>query len=616
MPRKRLDQDETIHSDPLSAWRYLCSHGGVELKQRDQELQEGLRILINARQPTLELALATATMESFVSAFFQLIHPFVSMFQDILNFFIQAQAKEGQSQWSLKVGEVDIDLDHFRKWIEKLAPAGRTTMKVADVRWNEIWELSRIFNRHLESPSRALESELPPAIQDWVQAYERGEYRHLPALLSSSECPLQLENTVAIAYVAITTVLDLGLDREGLMAYYRNPARPATYYSGALDLDGIAQNETDYWIKTLVVSLSRVALELPSNQLDLLFVELQAYLDKFPTRSFEFNRAFKDLESVLSLPIWKKRYELYSVWIGTEIVRALTAEGHSLKLHHENGRIEFAFHETTIATIESSSEPFRLISERRSSLDSPIGRGRVAGVQPDYGLWTTVSEQLECRLVIEVKHYLRSATAKFLEVLQDYARAFPKAEIYLVNHGPTGSIIGELDREVRQRCHTLDKFLPSNIGARDSLAKAVNTCVGTPIRMWPALDRWSRKGTIFAFDVSSSMTSLLSKKEAEAFLLDVLVVEQPEQFVGIDTSILGYWPPTREGFSKILKSGGGSTSLTAPVRELLQVYDRVLVLTDEDGLRDLEDLSPEVAAPEIIPPNRLSFWVCQTIGNN
>jgi hypothetical protein len=54
-------------------------------------------------------------------------------------------------------------------------------------------------------------------------------------------------------------------------------------------------------------------------------------------------------------------------------------------------------------------------------------------VQPDFGLWTSDGENLECRMVIEVKHYLRSAKRRFLDVLEDYARAFPQAKVFLVN---------------------------------------------------------------------------------------------------------------------------------------------------------------------------------------
>ena len=146
-----------------------------------------------------------------------------------------------------------------------------------------------------------------------------------------------------------------------------------------------------------------------------------------------------DLESVLSLPIWKKRYELYSVWIATEIIRAL--EGHDVKIHHDNGRMDFGFHETEVATVRSSPGPFRLVSERRVPLAKPKGKGRTAGVQPDHGLWKVEGSEDVCHLAVEVKHYKKEARGKFVDVFEDYARAIPDGEVYLVNHGPTGRAI-------------------------------------------------------------------------------------------------------------------------------------------------------------------------------
>ncbi len=182
------------------------------------------------------------------------------------------------------------------------------------------------------------------------------------------------------------------MNRERMMVANRSPEREGPNQADALAFWTIAQNETDYWLRTLVVSLSAAATLLPSKELEPLGEQLNQLLSPFPTRAMNFHRSFRDLESVLSLPMWKQRYELYSVWIGTEIVRSLTSAGHNVELHHENGRIAFAFRETEIATVRSSSGTFRLISEKRSKLDDPIGDGRMGGVQPDFGIWTALEK--------------------------------------------------------------------------------------------------------------------------------------------------------------------------------------------------------------------------------
>jgi capsule polysaccharide modification protein KpsS len=50
-----------------------------------------------------------------------------------------------------------------------------------------------------------------------------------------------------------------------------------------------------------------------------------------------------------------------------------------------------------------------------------------------------------------------------MDVLDDYARAFPNGNVYLVNHGPVGDILQELSSDVQKRCHILQKLTPENL---------------------------------------------------------------------------------------------------------------------------------------------------------
>jgi hypothetical protein len=176
--------------------------------------------------------------------------------------------------------------------------------------------------------------------------------------------------------------------------------------------------------------------------------------------------------------------------------------------------------------------------------------------------------------------------------------------------GPTGYIVHELDSELRRRCYTLERYVPSNTAERQELDEAVQACVGAPIRTWPRPDTQPSVDTVFAFDVSSSMGLLLNAKDMETFLLAVLAAEQPSRFVGMDTSVVGYWPATREGFAAVAEKQGGSTALEYPVRLLLREFQRVFVFTDEDGLRDLAGIRSEIPLLEAEPPAGLFLRVC------
>ena len=281
-----------------------------------------------------------------------------------------------------------------------------------------------------------------------------------------------LSKSAAIAFAVLQLFLDLGLTPSALMDLYfqhrRLPHFSRTYDpSDGFDLWTIAQHETDYWLRSFVVALS-AASRLPESEITAIGGELNKITDKFPVEHVQVNISIGDLESVLSLPVWQKRFDLYSVWIATEMVRAL--KGHDVEIHHDHGRVAFAFKETTVATIHSSPGPFKLISERRIPLANPRGEGRKGGVQPDHGLWTTNDGGEVCKLVIEVKHYKNSSKAKFVDVFEDYARALPVAEICLVNHGPIGTAIYEVSKTVQSRCRAIGHLTSSNVELRTELA--------------------------------------------------------------------------------------------------------------------------------------------------
>ena len=187
----------------------------------------------------------------------------------------------------------------------------------------------------------------------------------------------------------------------------------------------------------------------------------------------------EDLERLLSLPAWRKRYELYGVWVATAIVGAL--EDHEVTINHTNGELKFAFGEARIADVVTSRPKVSLYSERRTPLASPVGKGRVSSVQPDFGLWACGSQQDDCVMIVEVKHYKRRSRSNFREALIDYANAHPKAIVVLVNYGPVGSAFADLPKAIDERCKMIGYLNPENLLAQDSFRRAVQTCVGTPV---------------------------------------------------------------------------------------------------------------------------------------
>lgn len=577
-----------VHTNPLSAWEQLCEQGGIELKGRDEGLDQKIQTLLDPTAKSFSDALSSTTMEKFVEAFFKSLFPYVEMFRGILDFFENSDATKGSEQWILKVGEIDLDLDHFRQWLLGWEKLGKGAIFAPSIDSKAQWKIFEILQskiyRGMWNQSKDL-SKFEDDVQRWISEIESGLYRPLPKSLTPNQIPKQLSKVASILYVKLQILLNLGLTRERLMEMVRQN-RNVDSEQDVFAFWSIAQTETDYWIREMAYLLSSAAL-LPERDLDRLGSDLDIITNQFPIRPFEVDVSISDLESILSLPIWQQRHELYAVWIATEMIRAL--RGHKVEIHHDKGNIQFGFKETLVATVHSSPGPFKLISERRVGLENPQGEGRIGGVQPDHQLWTSNWKGETCMMAVEVKHYKNSAKRKFVDIFEDYARALPKAEVYLVSHGPEGKAVNELSGGIRGRCYTIGKLTTLNTDAREQFQTAVRDCVGEPIEISPSTPPTDRKLIeVILFDVSGSMVSLLSSTAMTNYLRYLISTRKPTKFVAADTRILGSFDATEEGYQGLLSIAGGMTNLGTPIAELLKIHDSVLVITDDEGMATVE----------------------------
>jgi hypothetical protein len=177
-------------------------------------------------------------------------------------------------------------------------------------------------------------------------------------------------DAAALAIAGLETIRQRFASRKELTDEYKRVWRK-TDRGDALDIRTIAQNETDHWLGTLAARLAR-SKTLQTEERKQLGERLKEAFARFPRRKFGAQLEIAELQSYLSLPIWQKRHELYAVWIATEIINALP--DHICEIHHEKGRIAFAFRETIVATVKSALPPVRIISERRVPFASPVGK--------------------------------------------------------------------------------------------------------------------------------------------------------------------------------------------------------------------------------------------------
>ena len=579
-----------VYRDSLSAWQGLRDAGSLELDGRDEDLATQLKNQIDPDALNLECALATTSTDLFLQALFQVTQPFALMFRDVLHFFERAGAHEGQTQWKVSVGGEFVDLRHFEEFLQHWNSI-ECEVEIPAIGWsdafipNDVRRKSGGSNYLLEDESR--DGSITTGIKDvdaWLAEYAKGRYAPFPESLHPDKLSPGLDDAARIVIAALSVIRRRGLDRKEMIAEYRARSYGCDKCD-ALHPWTIAQNETDYWLRSTVQYLGMLLLR-PEEERDAFGEKLVRAYAKFPRRRISAHIQVEDLERLLSLPAWRKRYELYGVWVATSIMGAL--EDHEVTVNHANGELKFAFGESRIADVETSRPKVSLYSERRTPLASPVGKGRVSSVQPDFGLWACRSRQDDCVMIIEVKHYKRRSRSNFREALIDYANAHPRAMVVLVNYGPVGSAFADLPKAISDRCKMIGYLNPENPLAQDSFRKAVQTCVGTPFIKTIGNEQ-SVSAEVIVVDSSQSMSQILRSDWFMGFIDELKDSDLKFAFVDSKIREFGSHDKLRDWLSQ--HNLGLSTSLSGPVAQLMKDYEPIIVVTDQGGRDSLYDLS-------------------------
>lgn len=576
------------HRNSLSAWNALCRAGGLDIDDRDDDLIGKLKERLDATAPNLESALAGATVEEFLSALFTSIQPFVSMFRDILSFFEKAHARQGQSQWRVSVGDEFLDFRHFEEFLEH---------------WNTIdadFEVPALDRRHafiLSYLVEGMDYGKPaatglPDVDDWLAEYDAGRYAPFPSSLLPQNFPAGLSDAATVILAAVTILRRQNLTRQEMLEEHR-----ARHYQ-AVDDDAlhpwtIAQSETDYWLRSQVGYLANIRRR-PEEELRELAAKAVEKFAPFPKRRVPGKIEVRDLERLLSLPVWRQRYETYGVWIATRIVEAL--DDHDVILHSDNGELKFAFGEAKIADIETANPRLSLFSERRVPLADPVGKSRTESAQPDFGIWTDDGRFSECVLVVEVKHYKKRSRRNFHDALIDYSRAHPQATVVLVNYGPVGKEFSDLPDLIGKKCKMIGPLTPETHSTLANFRDMVRTVVGSPVRR-PQSNGSVAADQIIALDVSGSMKSILASSTLRDFLAQTL--NEETRIAVIDQNVRAIVARRELDRWLVENDLGNSTSLAAPVAELLSQYEQFIVVTDQSGLESLSALQPTRMANQL-----------------
>lgn len=563
-----------VHKTALDAWAHFCDGCGLEPCGRDAGFVEELRGKLDPGAPDTESALENATTDALIRAIFECVAPFVMMSRDILEFFRRAGARRGRQQWALVIDDVPFDLQNFVEFVSQAnARLGRVERVVLDP--DHAFDLTNLF-------PRASRVSLGPDVEVWCKEFwATKRYSPWPASLDPVALPSELQSAAHLARAALARIRSTGMTQPEFVSLKSRPADAVA----RSELHGLAAIENDHWVRNMIEGIAQ-AKGLATSELVFLGDRLAEALATLPRVLATEPVHLEDLTKILSLPVWTRRHEVYSIWIATQIVSALPPEATTIK--HENGEIRFAFKKTEVARVDGPTGELILYSERKRPLTKPLGPGRKNNVQPDYGLWRERDDV--CALVVEVKHYAEAASRSFTEALIDYARAHDKAQAVLVNHGPTRDMLDLLDEPtnpVAKRCHHIADLTPLNPDAQHRLKHFVRE----------AFDKLSIGDRRTVIDVSHSMRSSLRSTSFKGWLEAakerlagdvVTLVDDKVRWQGSRTKALA-WLASHTGWT--------GEDLAPLARELLLTAETLDFITDGEGYRGLqqaEDLTVEL----------------------
>lgn len=587
------------HTSAVIAWNDLKARGGIEPGGRDEGIEEILRMRLNPASPSLVHALSTVGVGQLIRALFDSLHPYVEMCRDTLEFYRKAGAHEGRDHWQLVVDETPLELQHFRQFIESWSTsdsdieAPEANIEAAEKVYR-LWSTIPCLNVAALNSSRQgswandprtnLWSSGDKEIDGWLSSYSAGLLLPFPSTLCSNTLEVGFSQLSALAQAGVATLLNVSPKRKDHKVHVR-PDLNRLNREEALSLPTFAWLDHDNWFGIVIAGLA-FARTLTSDQRLSIANGLSETFGQFSSKRYRVAVRTPDLMEILSLPVWKKRHELYGVWVATEIVHA--AEGHDCTIHSDQGRIAFQFKTTLLSTIHTSIPVVKLYSERRVALPNPVDQSKRKGnAQPDYSLWRPSCSDEVCGLVIEVKHYKKTANRPFADVLTDYANAHPDAEVLLVNHGPIGDVLSKLDPGVAPRCQVLEKLTPLAREKRQQFRSVVSNYIGVALE--PAANGpLSRPAvsTALTVDVSASMRDALKWPLFDTVLRRTANMTGATQLFPIDENL--YEPLPIEGAAmSLLELANYTNRLATPVVSLLETYEQIFVITDEDGACDL-----------------------------
>lgn len=472
--------ENTQMKSGAAVWQEFVVQGAILPKIYDQDFVHAVAVNLGLpeAEPSIEsLDKAGISARDLLRAMLRVLEPIAGMLRDLLNFYteIGANSADGDSltiHYEFDEGEeIDILLANFRRDVVALESAMNFAQwTVSDQ--NDLWSFPFGSNPRVPVSTEVLEKWRHDFVVDRV-------FNTIPKFRPTVD-PV-LNDALDDVYDIFQSYLDW-THRHAMTWDELQPAWQAKDPA----LGTLVISHSDFWLPTSFLGLHDAVQNSTDTQATA--EELQSWISSLPMTPPTTQHLNTVVSTLLDLPMWGKRHELYAAWLVTQVNASLPGR---LNYVVTNGKFKFPFSGAKLANIQTSNGEMEFWTEKRSPAKNPVGKGRVSGVQPDYRFFSHESDLQETTtLAIEAKQYRNSRKKVHAEVLADYSNAMPNATIILAAYGPVSPTVKDsLKPDQAARIHVIRKLNPGDSVSRQEFARQVQQAL-PPARLLRAVGNY------------------------------------------------------------------------------------------------------------------------------
>lgn len=380
---------------------------------------------------TDEKEICTLLPEELLRSFFKVISPLSFMYEDILSLFEQCKAQSSTENIEIEYKSSDsvsetFNIEHFlhaKKSLQEIQVYQNYIVLTEEQLW-KLWNIRCQRNKSYDVKSIVY--------KEWKEQYFHN-MNSWPAKKLDYEqivngCTIEEELLKAYSFW------------KALFYYYRSTEIPRGEWRRECQKreDPLLWAETDFCLNSILENLYLLA----ENYGELLIEEqigikekLEDFIKSLKMEVIPCDVLVERWDQFLQLPVWKKRYEVYSIWIFTQMIAKFPKD--KLSFNIEKGVLSFPFSGVCIAKVAYGDDIFEFWTELRTKTSvTPVGSGRKEGIQPDYSIVYGKADNPEDSIVVvECKQYKKSNTKNFSNVIIDYANNRTNAKVLLTDYG-------------------------------------------------------------------------------------------------------------------------------------------------------------------------------------